>query len=72
MFLDPVLEKFVEKRPVAVMARLVAQRALSIIGQDLPVGERSPSRLEVLEGVGHLVPTSDPRALRRAIDSVLS
>jgi pimeloyl-ACP methyl ester carboxylesterase len=50
----------------------VAQRALSIIGQDLPVGERSPSRLEVLEGVGHLVPTSDPRALRRAIDSVLS
>ena len=28
MFLDPVLERFVEKRPVAVMARLVAQRAL--------------------------------------------
>jgi pimeloyl-ACP methyl ester carboxylesterase len=44
----------------------VAERALSIINEGGGVAE-----LEVLPGVGHLLPTEAPQALRRVVDEAL-
>jgi pimeloyl-ACP methyl ester carboxylesterase len=44
----------------------VAERALGII-----IDGGSRAELEILPGVGHLVPTEAPQALRRVVDEVL-
>ena len=49
----------------------VAQRAEAIIASSQASGS-SQVTLSVLEGVGHLVPTSDPAAVRDAIDRLRS
>jgi pimeloyl-ACP methyl ester carboxylesterase len=44
----------------------IAERALSIINEGGGVAE-----LEVVPGVGHLLPTEAPQALRRVVDEAL-
>jgi pimeloyl-ACP methyl ester carboxylesterase len=49
----------------------VAERAAALIGTALPEDERPSVRLEVLPGIGHLVPTAAPDAVEAAIRSLL-
>ena len=49
----------------------VAERAEALIGSSQASGSSQVS-LTVLEGVGHLVPTSAPRAVRAVIDQLVS
>lgn len=50
----------------------IALRAQALIGSSSPVGTQSTVALEVLDGVGHLVPTTAPGALRTAIEGMAS
>jgi pimeloyl-ACP methyl ester carboxylesterase len=49
----------------------VARRAIEMVGSNLPADRRPPTRLVVLEGVGHLVPTAAPEALADAMGELL-
>ena len=50
----------------------VAVRAKALIGTDLEPDDKPPSSLRVLEGIGHLVPTTAPASLRESILGLLS
>jgi pimeloyl-ACP methyl ester carboxylesterase len=48
----------------------VARRAAATVGSSVPAAERPLVTLTVLDGVGHLVPTEAPDALREAIRDI--